>query len=106
MPLIPISKASTTIIQHSVFAPYYAYDAMQQRIDTLNTLYVAFTRAEQHMLIWFSFDDKSDDEKKGKGSGNKEMKDTGALMNACFRTPGMQRADPQSYDVFYAPVVD
>ena len=114
LPLIPISKASTTIIQHSVFAPYYAYDAMQQRIDTLNTLYVAFTRAEQNMLIWFSFDDKSDnksdeksdDEKKGKGSGNKEMKDTGALMNACFRTPGMQRAEPQSHDVFYAPVVD
>lgn len=50
LPVIPITmgKAMDTSFYHDC----YAYDHLQQRVDNLNTLYVAFTRAGTNLFIW------------------------------------------------------
>ena len=48
--LLPVSAGSD--IRQSIFAPWYEEEHLQKRVDALNMMYVAFTRAECNMMIW------------------------------------------------------
>jgi len=48
---LPISTHSKDV-RTSVFAPAYEQEHLERRVDALNTLYVAFTRAECNLYIW------------------------------------------------------
>ncbi len=50
IPLLPISTGKS--IRESVYSEKYNYEHLQRRIENLNLLYVAFTRAQQNMLVW------------------------------------------------------
>ena len=39
-------------IRKSVFAPAYEEEHLERRVDALNTLYVAFTRAKANLYVW------------------------------------------------------
>ena len=39
-------------MENSVFGADYKEEVLQQRVDTLNMIYVAFTRARCNLLIW------------------------------------------------------
>ncbi len=45
-------KPSRKDVDKSLYGPVKQNEMVQQRIDNLNTLYVAFTRAKQNLLIW------------------------------------------------------
>lgn len=52
LPIVPVSRqASTKILVSDYKVPYQA-EHLNQHIDAINTLYVAFTRAEQNLLVW------------------------------------------------------
>lgn len=57
LPVLPISI--TKEMGKSIFANEYNEDHEAQRIENLNLLYVAFTRAKQNLLVWG--DAKEDD---------------------------------------------
>lgn len=42
----------STQMEHSVFASDYQEEMLQRRVDTLNMIYVAFTRARCNLMIW------------------------------------------------------
>ena len=48
---LPISIHSKDV-RYSVFAPAYEEEHLERRVDALNTLYVAFTRAECNLYVW------------------------------------------------------
>ncbi len=48
---LPISIYSRDV-RSSVFAPNYDEEHLERRVDALNTLYVAFTRAECNLYVW------------------------------------------------------
>ena len=48
---LPISTYSRNV-RNSVFAPQYETEHMERRVDALNTLYVAFTRAGSNLYVW------------------------------------------------------
>ena len=48
---LPISFPSKGI-KTSVFAPAYEREHLERRVDALNTLYVAFTRAQCNLYVW------------------------------------------------------
>ena len=48
---LPISIYSKDV-RSSVFAPNYEEEHLERRVDALNTLYVAFTRAKANLYIW------------------------------------------------------
>lgn len=48
---LPISIYSKDV-RTSVFAPDYEEEHLERRVDALNTLYVAFTRAKANLYIW------------------------------------------------------
>ncbi len=48
--LLPVSPKKD--MARSVFSPWYEEEHLQKRVDALNTLYVAFTRAECNLMIW------------------------------------------------------
>lgn len=50
LPVIPITMGKA--MDSSFYHDCYAYDHLQQRVDNLNTLYVAFTRAGTNLFIW------------------------------------------------------
>ena len=50
--LLPINIRNKKDVSESIFSPWYEEEHLQKRVDALNTLYVAFTRAECNMLIW------------------------------------------------------
>lgn len=50
IPLLPIPPKSMT--SKSGFAPFYEVEHLYQRIDNINLLYVAFTRAGTNLFIW------------------------------------------------------
>ncbi len=52
LPLAPISSFASNTVKASAFAPYYQNEHWEQRLDSLNALYVAFTRAEVNLLVW------------------------------------------------------
>ena len=47
---LPIALSSK--MENSVFGADYKEEVLQQRVDTLNMIYVAFTRARCNLLIW------------------------------------------------------
>ncbi len=54
LPVVPISKSRKA--DNSIYKADYAAEHFQQRIENLNQLYVAFTRAEQNLLVWAKSD--------------------------------------------------
>lgn len=50
LPVIPIQF--TRSMEQSLFNDYYSYEIRQRYLDSLNLLYVAFTRAEKNLLVW------------------------------------------------------
>ncbi len=48
---LPISIYSRDV-RSSLFAPNYEEEHLERRVDALNTLYVAFTRAECNLYVW------------------------------------------------------
>ncbi len=48
---LPISIYSKDV-RTSIFAPNYEEEHLERRVDALNTLYVAFTRAKYNLYIW------------------------------------------------------
>ena len=48
---LPISIYSKDV-RTSVFAPDYEKEHLERRVDALNTLYVAFTRAKYNLYVW------------------------------------------------------
>ena len=59
LPTLPISNANAKTIQSSIFASHYETEHLQMRIDALNTLYVAFTRARNNLFVWSTSPKKS-----------------------------------------------
>ena len=51
MQLLPITPSSK-VTPNSAFAKDYAEDHLLSRLDELNALYVAFTRAESNLFVW------------------------------------------------------
>ena len=60
-PLLPI--VATNQMSRSIFYKEYEEEHLQRRVDSLNTLYVALTRAEKNLYIWgktkFALDENS-----------------------------------------------
>ena len=50
LPVIPITPQAA--MKDSVFKAEYAEEHLQRRVDSLNLLYVTFTRAKQNLFIW------------------------------------------------------
>ena len=50
LPLVPISAGKT--MEASIYAADYKGEHLNRRIENLNMMYVAFTRAKQNLLIW------------------------------------------------------
>lgn len=48
---LPISTYAKDV-RSSVFAPDYEREHLERRVDALNTLYVAFTRATANLFVW------------------------------------------------------
>ena len=67
--LVPIDYSSK--MEGSVYALDYYEEKLQNSVDNLNLLYVAFTRARRNLFI-IGKDEKSDDEKKKNGKQHRE----------------------------------
>jgi len=52
LPVVPVNTHASTKVRESAFSAPYNEEHLNQRIDNFNTLYVAFTRAEDNLLIW------------------------------------------------------
>lgn len=50
LPLVPVPEGTKTA--RSLFAPFLDDELCQKRLEELNTLYVAFTRARCNMFVW------------------------------------------------------
>ena len=50
LPVIPIELGKK--MEASLYKPVYEEEHQQQKVDTINTLYVAFTRARANLFIW------------------------------------------------------
>lgn len=52
IPLVPVNSVQSQKVKDSYFAENYYKEHLMQRIDNLNSLYVAFTRARNNLLVW------------------------------------------------------
>ena len=52
IPLIPVTGADKNSGKNSLFARFYKEEQQQQLIESLNSWYVAFTRARNNLFIW------------------------------------------------------
>lgn len=50
LPLVPVNDLKK--MEESAYSTFYENEHRQQRVDSLNTLYVAFTRAKCNLFIW------------------------------------------------------
>lgn len=50
LPLVPVNDLKK--MEESAYSTFYEKEHRQQRVDSLNTLYVAFTRAKCNLFIW------------------------------------------------------
>lgn len=61
LPLLPIHIEGR--MRDSIYSKEYAEEHLQRRVDALNTLYVAFTRAEKNLFAWcgtkYALDERS-----------------------------------------------
>ncbi len=51
-PIVPVSLNAPIAVKNSAFASDYEQEHLQMRIDALNELYVAFTRARNNLFVW------------------------------------------------------
>ena len=58
LPLVPVPLNKT--VEESIYAEQYAQERLQRRIENLNMLYVALTRAQQNLYIWSKVSYKKD----------------------------------------------
>lgn len=63
LPLVPIPGRNGQMISKSVYAPAYHEEHLQRRVDNLNLLYVAFTRARKNLYAWANGDGTSEQPK-------------------------------------------
>lgn len=70
LPLVPVNRQASKKVRESAYAGQYNEEHLNQRIDSINELYVAFTRAEENLLVW------SKTPKKGKDSTVKVLLDS------------------------------
>lgn len=54
---LPVSAQSS--LMHSYYSPSYDLEHLDRRVDTLNILYVAFTRARSNLFVWGRYSTKS-----------------------------------------------
>lgn len=69
LPVLPIPLQSGKTVEASIYAEPYLHEHLQRRIENLNLLYVAFTRAQYNLYIWAEYNDpekKTKSSKKGK----------------------------------------
>lgn len=52
IPLLPIPIYSNKMVSQSIYAADYGKEHLQRRIENLNLMYVAFTRARQNLFVW------------------------------------------------------
>lgn len=52
LPLVPVNQGASSKVKTSAFQEAYGSEHLDQRIDSLNELYVALTRAESNLLVW------------------------------------------------------
>ena len=64
LPLVPVSLNKT--VEESIYAEQYNQERLQRRIENLNMLYVALTRAQHNLYIWANVSYKKEKAKKGK----------------------------------------
>lgn len=51
-PVVPVMTQSSKQIKQSIYNEEYQYEHQQKRIENLNLLYVAFTRAKENLMVW------------------------------------------------------
>ncbi len=71
VPLLPISSYQKAV-QQSIYTPQYNSEHHSQRIENLNLLYVAFTRAKQNLLVW------------GEATANEKKRNMATLLYSCL----------------------
>ncbi|MBQ8278050.1 MAG: UvrD-helicase domain-containing protein [Bacteroidaceae bacterium] len=52
LPVVPVPLYSSASVRHSIYAGAYEKEHLQRRIENLNLMYVAFTRAKENLYIW------------------------------------------------------
>lgn len=52
LPLVPVNRYSSTKVKASAFSAPYCEEHLNQRVDSINELYVAFTRAKENLFVW------------------------------------------------------
>lgn len=78
--LLPIEQSST--MAETAFAPYYEEEHRLQRVDNLNLLYVALTRAAERLYVYADVESRREGSKPGKPGTIKprEKWDVGQLL--------------------------
>lgn len=66
LPVLPIPLQSGKTVEASIYAEPYLHEHLQRRIENLNLLYVAFTRAQQNLYIWAEYNDQKKNAKSSK----------------------------------------
>lgn len=82
LPLVPITVDKSCA--SSIYARQYALECLQQMVDNLNLMYVAFTRPKQNLLIWANAHkgkDKDIDIYQGFEGKNAPIKNVGQLLH-------------------------
>ena len=83
LPLAPI-PTKNKMIRESDFSEAYAEEHLQQRIENLNLLYVAFTRPRYNLYIWYKLPAKVG-----------TVRTAGDLMHAVAGTPDAEAAQAE-----------
>lgn len=52
LPTLPIDFYGTCKLRESDFVPFYQHEVYQQFMDSINLLYVGFTRAKKSLYVW------------------------------------------------------
>ena len=52
LPTLPVDFYSTRKLRDSAFASFYQHEVYQQFMDSINLLYVGFTRAKKSLYVW------------------------------------------------------
>ena len=70
LPILPVDYSKTKLID-TVYEDDYKHEHLQNSVDNLNLLYVAFTRAKTRLFIFaHKKEEKKDDKKKSKSDSN------------------------------------
>lgn len=89
LPVLPIKQKKS--MANSIYRAEYEEDHNSQRIENLNLLYVAFTRAEKNLLVW--------GETKGNGQSSADLLATTlAAMQEDAATKATQQPDEDTFE--------